>query len=366
MTIYSPNTDQIVHEVKVDFVDRLPDKPIHLVQYDSLLPVLAVKLNKEGRGFFIPDNANANLRYGKNNNKFVCIQALGCNVTKNIVYFEVPRQMTTASGSNVFVIEIEVNGKVAASSPVNILIDRNPIQDSDIEDTTEFISLKQYAEQANDSKNKAVSASLNAQTAAGSAKRAATFAPALVNFIGCHNVMKNNTNFLNTTGWSSMDGGGLTVQNGNLIVSVPENSNPGVHGTLTSVCSFEKKKKNTALIKIKCRCLNTENVILSPVWRNKVNGTYLGSANIIAISGTYSDNKWQIIQSDGWTTIYAIIAASTEAKTQSEIGIFIASSGGVGCTVEIQRFDVFYDGSNDASLVYDANTEQLIIGGLKL
>ena len=42
MSAYTPDSNRIIHNVDVDFKRREIITPIHLVQYDSSLPILAV------------------------------------------------------------------------------------------------------------------------------------------------------------------------------------------------------------------------------------------------------------------------------------------------------------------------------------
>lgn len=144
---------KIVHEVDVDFVSRSWGNEIHFVQYDKTLPVLAVRLYKNGNALMLLENAEANIRYKKPDGFVVYNPALGKNSDGTTLYFTITEQMTTAFGRSEVVVELVSGASVASSSPVNIFIDRNPIQNGDIESEDEFETLVDYVNRAEEAKN---------------------------------------------------------------------------------------------------------------------------------------------------------------------------------------------------------------------
>ena len=192
VSLYNPSG--IVHTTSVDFSKRNINSPIHIVQYDETLPTLAVSLYNNGQLFPLTDSMEVNIRLGKPDKTFVYKSALGCNANRTVAYFEIIKQMTVISGEYYPVIEIVDGNKVACSSSIHIIVDRNPIQQDYVESTTEFVQLveyrdqaKHYAEQAsgvsvdvskylNEAKAAANSASASASSSATSASSAATSA----------------------------------------------------------------------------------------------------------------------------------------------------------------------------------------------
>jgi len=168
MVTYTPADDRIVHNAVVDFCKRSISKPVHIVQYDSGLPVLAVNLYLNGNEYIIPVNTEANIRFSKNDGSFVYNPALGCNEERNTVYFEITQQMTARKGSFSPIVELKVNDNIAGSSNIEIEIDRNPIQEGDIESSTEFISIQESVERA---ENAAINASKYASEAESNAEK---------------------------------------------------------------------------------------------------------------------------------------------------------------------------------------------------
>ena len=155
MTDYTPESYRIVHLTTVDFNKRILPRPIHIVQYDDSIPILAVSLYLDGNQYTIPNSAEMNIRFGKKDGTFVYNPALGCSPDRHTVYFEVTQQMTTNRGIFNPIVEMVVDGNIAGSSCIDIEIDRNPIQETDIESNTEFITMKEYADKAKISEEKA-------------------------------------------------------------------------------------------------------------------------------------------------------------------------------------------------------------------
>ena len=138
MNIYTPNQNDIIHETSVDFVLRPCAKEIHIVQYDKSLPIVKVELFRNGERYVLPENAIVNIRVGKLDHTFVYESILGTNEQRNIVYFEVSEQMATIPGRIWPVLEVIENSKVACSSPLCFIIERNPIQEGQIESHDDF------------------------------------------------------------------------------------------------------------------------------------------------------------------------------------------------------------------------------------
>lgn len=144
-TIYTVPSTKIVHETKVDFSarhDYCP--PIYLVQYDNSIPIIAVTLRNQQTTYKLDDTHEAWIRWRKPDNTFVRKKALGCNSNKNVVYFEVTQQMVMMSGNINPVVELIIPGgadnnpQVASSASFNVFIERNPIQNGDIESIDQY------------------------------------------------------------------------------------------------------------------------------------------------------------------------------------------------------------------------------------
>ena len=133
MNIYEEKQTDIIHETSVDFGLSPCNKKIHIVQYDKSLPIIKVELFSNGRRYSVSDNAVVNIRLTKLDNTFVYKTALGTNIDKNIVYFEVDEQMATKPGRIPAAIEVVETNKVACSSPIQLVIGKNPIQEGQIE-----------------------------------------------------------------------------------------------------------------------------------------------------------------------------------------------------------------------------------------
>lgn len=174
---YTPDASKIVHSTGVDFVSRPTTFiPIRLVQYDNKMPVLAVSLYSNGESYAVPATGTANIRWGKQDHKFVQNPALGWNDDRTILYFEITPQMVTEYGKFYPIVELIVGNEISASSPIQVIVDKNPIQNDDIEDTTEFKTLTDYVSEAKDAATQAdgskTAAAKSASEAAASAASA--------------------------------------------------------------------------------------------------------------------------------------------------------------------------------------------------
>ena len=198
--IYSPPSAAQIKNCTADFDLRRAPVPINLVQFDKTIPILAVALYKGGTAYKLPEDAEANVRMGKRNNLYVYNPVLGCNEGRTLLYVAVTPQMTTQDGVFYPILEVLAGGGVAGTSPLQLVIQRNPVQEGDLEDTSEAQTLADLVGQAAASANAAAdsarivqenkdaiqsanenieaikAAPANAQAAAASAKEARSWA----------------------------------------------------------------------------------------------------------------------------------------------------------------------------------------------
>lgn len=92
---------------------------------------------------------------GKRNNLYVYNPVLGCNEGRTLVYVAVTPQMTTQDGVFYPILEVLAGGGVAGTSPLQLVIQRNPVQEGDLEDTSEAQTLADLVSQAAASANAA-------------------------------------------------------------------------------------------------------------------------------------------------------------------------------------------------------------------
>lgn len=178
MGVYTPDSNRVVHYTYADMTARQIVRPVHLVQYDQGLPIIAVKLYNDGLEYTIPTNATVNIRCGKVDGNFVYNPALGWDSAMHTVYFEVTKQMTALAGEINPIVEIELNNKIVSSGAIAVQIDFNPVQEQSIRSTTEYLTAKQYAEQAVDAAAKAASSATNAKKSETAAANSASLAQA--------------------------------------------------------------------------------------------------------------------------------------------------------------------------------------------
>lgn len=172
VSTYTPDGTKILHTSYADFVSRQIGRPVHVVQYDDGLPILAVKLFSDGQLYTIPSNADVNIKLGKSDGKFVYNPALGCDSARHIVYFEITYQMVVLAETVSPVVEIVIGASVSASSSIGIIIDRNPVHKEAIESTSEWKTITSAIEYAKEAVDAAASASASSSSASVSKDKA--------------------------------------------------------------------------------------------------------------------------------------------------------------------------------------------------
>lgn len=190
---YSPPATALIKATRADFDRRDVVQPVHLVQYDDTLPVLAVALYKGGQPWTLPTGADVNLRMNKKDGHYVYNPALGVSSDRATVYLAVTAQMTTGYGTFFPVVEVLAGGGVAGMAALRLEIDRNPVQDGMIESTDEYKTVQALAaevaanakivrdneagiQDVHENIDAIKAAPANAQAAAASAKEARSWA----------------------------------------------------------------------------------------------------------------------------------------------------------------------------------------------
>lgn len=180
INVYTPAANRIVHWTGVDFGSSRPSsfQPVHLVQYDQKLPIVAANLYKNGEVYSLPSELQtANVLVGKSDGTFVSNPVLGCNSDRNVLYFEATYQMLYFDGIIKPIFEIKMaDADYAGSSPITIIVDRNPVQEGAKESSNEYKSAEQFMKEAEKSRDAAKESEVNAKdsevAAANSAKKA--------------------------------------------------------------------------------------------------------------------------------------------------------------------------------------------------
>ena len=190
---YSPPETALIKATRADFDRRDVVQPVHLVQYDDTLPVLAVALYKGGQPWTLPTGADVNLRMDKKDGHYVYNPALGISSDRATVYLAVTAQMTTGCGTFAPVVEVLAGGGVAGMAALRLEIDLNPVQDGMIESTDEYKTVQALAaevaanakivrdneagiQDVHENVEAIKAAPANAQAAAASAKEARSWA----------------------------------------------------------------------------------------------------------------------------------------------------------------------------------------------
>lgn len=140
-----PPANSVVHNTSASLTNRSPNEPVHLVQYDDTLPMIAVALASNGQPYAVPSGAAVNVRLEKPDGTYVYNPAYGVSDDGQTVYIAVTLQMTAVSGKVSPIIEVVVNGAVAGTGFFVLDIDPNPVPEDAIESTDEYKTIQQLA-----------------------------------------------------------------------------------------------------------------------------------------------------------------------------------------------------------------------------
>lgn len=175
---YAPEGTADIRDVDAWF-DRPGDfgapGKVRLTQYDTR-PIIAAHMYYGREPHSVPDGAGVNIRVRKNDNEPVYNPSLGLNDTRDVAYFQVTKQMTVCHGPAKAVVEEVIDGRVSGTAVFLLDMDKNPVQDDDIESAGEYKTLQDYLSEAKESEENAKSSADSAdsaKTAAGSLAEAA-------------------------------------------------------------------------------------------------------------------------------------------------------------------------------------------------
>lgn len=141
VTTYIPSSDKIIHKTSVDFVKRMVNSPIFLVQYDETIPLIEIELLEKTKQFVIPNNANINVRWSKRDGTNVYKPVLGCNESRTSIYIDIDRNMSAIPGTIYPILELIINNGIAGTQNFQVNIERNPIDDTNIVSENDISSL---------------------------------------------------------------------------------------------------------------------------------------------------------------------------------------------------------------------------------
>lgn len=142
---FTPPDTSVVHNAQVSLTDRSPASVVHLVQYDTTVPIVAVALVANGQPYTVPSGAAVNVRMRKPDGTYVYNPALGLSENAQTAYIAVTLQMTAVYGKASPIVEVVVAGNVAATGFFVVDIDENPIPESAIESTDEYKTIQELA-----------------------------------------------------------------------------------------------------------------------------------------------------------------------------------------------------------------------------
>lgn len=173
---YTPPATAILHHTQASFTDRELPQPVHLVQYDDTVPILAVELSANGQPYSVPAGAALNISMDKRDGHYIYNPALGLNEARTIAYIAVTQQMTTGAGDFSPVLEVVVDGGVAGTAALSIWIDKNPVPEDAIESTDEYKTVQQLVQDAKASADAAAASEAAAQASQNAAASSASAA----------------------------------------------------------------------------------------------------------------------------------------------------------------------------------------------
>ena len=168
----------IVHNTSVDFAKRNIAEPVHIVQGDRTLQVIAVELLADGQPYTVPDGAQVNIALDKKDGTFVLNKA--DSVDGNIATFTITAQMAAVPGDFTPEVQIVDDSGQATTGKFPLIVDKAEVQEGMVESSSEGTALIAYVSRAEEAAEKAEkvqsqidSVTVNTEAAAKSAKEAA-------------------------------------------------------------------------------------------------------------------------------------------------------------------------------------------------
>lgn len=159
LQIYTPSSDRIIHNTRVDLTQRTTiQKPIHIMQYDNRLPIVAVELYKDGQPYSISGEYSVSVRWGRHMDVGCYEAVLGADAAYHTIYFEVTQPMAAIAGNSEFVIELLKGADSGATGPAPIDIHKNPVSEGDIERQPTYTAILEYVSIAEKAAERAESA----------------------------------------------------------------------------------------------------------------------------------------------------------------------------------------------------------------
>ena len=149
--------------------------PVRLTQYDNL-PYIAVHLVEGDKDYTVPDGAAVNIRMKKPDGTIVYNPAFGLSADRHTAYIETTTQMTVCPGHVSPILEVVVNSEQAGTAYLHFEIERNPVQEDDIESTDEGKTITQLVQAAQDAADAAASSASAAKTSETNAANSASAA----------------------------------------------------------------------------------------------------------------------------------------------------------------------------------------------
>ena len=170
----TPNSS-VIKETTAFFNRSKIPPPVRLTQYDNL-PYIAVHLVEGDEDYTVPDGAAVNIRMKKPDGTIVYNPAFGLSADRHTAYIETTTQMTVCPGHVSPILEVVVDSEQAGTAYLHFEIDRNPVQEDDIESTDEGKTIQQLAQEAKDAADAAADSEDAAEDSAAAAAKSATAA----------------------------------------------------------------------------------------------------------------------------------------------------------------------------------------------
>lgn len=117
-----------------------PCEPLHLVQYDDKLPILAATLWIGSERYIPPAGSQIRIRWKKPDGYVAYNPALGMD-EDGVVYVQITKEMTAANGAAFANIEITNGGGVKNSDSIPVRVSSNAVLEGDIESEDQWLTM---------------------------------------------------------------------------------------------------------------------------------------------------------------------------------------------------------------------------------
>lgn len=153
---------KVLYELNVDLKKQSSKNSVKVMQYESAMRYILIRLFDGNRAYHIPDGFPVNVRMNKPDNIPVYNPV---KFEENKAYLLLTQQMCGVVGTSEYCIEIVRGNEVLNTFPLYIQVVKNPTDEDDFTSQPEYLTIQKLAQDAEDAANRAEEAAERAEEA---------------------------------------------------------------------------------------------------------------------------------------------------------------------------------------------------------